>query len=137
MRLPPRLDLWKLSEPISTAELDAVLGHILQPVDVTGSKYIFPMQRLTEVFSRLPVDDRLYIIVQPPPGCEWLLICPYYGSSIGSNPFSGTALVQGSDPPHIASWWMFFSPTTKATFTKMLKIPGALVMTPSNSCTKG
>ncbi|KIL62166.1 hypothetical protein M378DRAFT_166004 [Amanita muscaria Koide BX008] len=60
------LDIWKLSSPIHSSDLDKKLRHAQTPNDIEGCKLLDPFNTLLEHFTS-PPGKHIHIIVQHPP----------------------------------------------------------------------
>jgi hypothetical protein len=60
------LDLWLVSLPI-----DSYLPKNVEELKLTEDQRLKPAVRLRKVFTSLPADDHVHIVVERPPDCKY------------------------------------------------------------------
>jgi Crinkler effector protein N-terminal domain len=64
------LVLWKVSIPS-----DSLVERDPRIIDLNENQSLLPMNRLSKVFSDVPEEDHIHILVRAPPAGEWAFCC--------------------------------------------------------------
>ncbi|KAG1894527.1 uncharacterized protein F5891DRAFT_893524, partial [Suillus fuscotomentosus] len=77
------LQLWKVDLPV-----DDTIEHNLNNLTLDQTKSLSPVKKLQKVFSEIPEDESLHVVIRAPP-------------AVSSEPLHLNCIVLGDDPSHI------------------------------------